>query len=793
VRFWFINIVWSVALLIPVLGSSQTTLSDTLLADHLVEKAKGKVDLQQYDSAEFYADRALREARKVFYRIGKAESQLVLAEVELERDDLPGAIRNYFGALKEYEMLGDTLEMAGLNSQIGLIFYEADLPGKALEYFLKTELLLKNRKTDNQKSDIIENIADAFAEIDDYPSALNYYERLVDIYKVSGKNKASRRILTKMIICYNNLAQYDRSLQYNIELLELYRQAGDKQNELVSLNNIGYIYKYLEDYDQSLKYFNDALELENSLTGGEPANPVTLINMAVVSQNIGEYDTSLDLLLQAREIKEKEGDTAGLARLNNLMANVYYHLEDYHNARIYNQRALNMAKESGDNDILRSCYLTASLIDEKLYDYENSLANFKEYLRLTNVADSAEREKRRELIQQQFIVEKSVKEIELLLLDDELRDREMQQLRLEAENRARQLEVLQTNNELQKVTIANQELEKNRALQDKLLAEEQLKNVEMERERDSLVYREQIQTLELREAERQSEIDHQEIELLTKDREYQDLQLSKARSRNMFLAGIFVLAILVLFAVYRGLRFARKANKKLTLQKEEIKSNLIVIDKERKKSDKLLLNILPEETATELKEKGSATPKHYDKVSVLFTDFVGFTHIAERLTPDELIHELNQCFLEFDKIIDKHNLEKIKTIGDAYMCAGGIPVSNETNPEDIVQAGLEIQQLMQKMKAEKEKSGEPYWEVRLGIHTGQVVAGVVGKNKFAYDIWGDAVNIASRMESSGKSGKVNISGSTYDLVKDHFKCSYRGKVLAKNKGEIDMYFVEGEL
>jgi len=203
------------------------------------------------------------------------------------------------------------------------------------------------------------------------------------------------------------------------------------------------------------------------------------------------------------------------------------------------------------------------------------------------------------------------------------------------------------------------------------------------------------------------------------------------------------------------------------------------------------LNILPEETAEELKEKGSATPKHYDKVSVLFTDFVGFTHIAARLTPEALVLELNKAFLAFDGIIDKYNLEKIKTIGDAYMCAGGIPVSNDTNPIDIVHAGLEIQQLMEKMKKEKELQGEAYWEIRLGIHTGPVVAGVVGKNKFAYDIWGDAVNTASRMESSGKSGKVNISGETYELVKNHFECTYRGKVLAKNKGEIDMYFVEG--
>ncbi len=226
-------------------------------------------------------------------------------------------------------------------------------------------------------------------------------------------------------------------------------------------------------------------------------------------------------------------------------------------------------------------------------------------------------------------------------------------------------------------------------------------------------------------------------------------------------------------------------------QNNEIERQRDEIDYQRKRSDDLLLNILPEETAEELKEKGSATPKHYDLVSVLFTDFKGFTNIAEKLTPKELVAELDHCFFAFDKIIDAHNLEKIKTIGDAYMCAGGIPVANTSNPVDTVRAGLEIKSYMENLKAEREAKGEAFWELRIGIHTGQVVAGVVGKNKFAYDIWGDAVNTASRMESSGIPGKVNISGETYELVKDKFECSYRGKIKAKNKGEIDMYIVEG--
>lgn len=215
------------------------------------------------------------------------------------------------------------------------------------------------------------------------------------------------------------------------------------------------------------------------------------------------------------------------------------------------------------------------------------------------------------------------------------------------------------------------------------------------------------------------------------------------------------------------------------------------ISKEKKRSDELLLNILPEETAEELKATGTAKAKSFDSVSVLFTDFKNFTLASEKLTPEELVAEINYCYSEFDRIISKYGIEKIKTIGDSYMCAGGLPVPNKTHPVDVVSAALEMVQFIENNKKERVEKGEPYFELRLGIHTGTVVAGIVGIKKFAYDIWGDTVNTASRMESSGGIGKVNISGSTYELVKDKFTCIHRGKIEAKNKGMIDMYFVEG--
>lgn len=214
------------------------------------------------------------------------------------------------------------------------------------------------------------------------------------------------------------------------------------------------------------------------------------------------------------------------------------------------------------------------------------------------------------------------------------------------------------------------------------------------------------------------------------------------------------------------------------------------VEKQKKRSDDLLLNILPEEVAEELKAKGSADAKQFDEVTVLFTDFKNFTGVAENLSAQDLVNEINYCYSEFDKIISKHGVEKIKTIGDAYMCAGGLPVASKTNAEDTVKVALEIREFMLKEKQIREAEGRKFFEIRIGLHTGPVVAGIVGIKKFAYDIWGDTVNIASRMESSGEAGKVNISGATHELVKDQFTCVFRGKIPAKNKGEIEMYFVE---
>ena len=231
-------------------------------------------------------------------------------------------------------------------------------------------------------------------------------------------------------------------------------------------------------------------------------------------------------------------------------------------------------------------------------------------------------------------------------------------------------------------------------------------------------------------------------------------------------------------------------NEIINKEKEKVIEQKRLLQIEKDKSETLIRKIIPESTVEELKNNGKTSARAYKMVSILFTDFVGFTKIAERMTPTDLVNKLDVFFRKFDEIIVNNNLEKIKTIGDAYMCAGGVPVRNNTNPIDTCLAALQIQAYMAKLKEEAIQNDEEYWSLRLGINTGEVTAGVIGSEKLAYDIWGSAVNRAQRMEMLGQPGKVTVTGETYKLIEPYFECVFRGKAQSKNKNEMEMYSVE---
>lgn len=284
-----------------------------------------------------------------------------------------------------------------------------------------------------------------------------------------------------------------------------------------------------------------------------------------------------------------------------------------------------------------------------------------------------------------------------------------------------------------------------------------------------------VETVDMSRLEREKA----ELELRQKENEIQ-LQLLNQKRQRWIIWGVLVTALLLIVMVVGGYKryiFIKRTN--------------AIISWERDRSENLLRNILPRQTALELKQNGRVRAQRFESVTILFSDFKGFTRQAESMDPENLVKSIDYYFSHFDAIMEKYGLEKIKTIGDAYMCAGGLPFPMADHAIRVVEAAMEMLEFVEANRDNSLK-GQVRFEIRIGINSGPVVAGVVGTQKFAYDIWGDAVNIASRMESASEVGKINIADGTYQLIKEVYDCKYRGSLAVKNHGDLDMYFVLGK-
>lgn len=277
-----------------------------------------------------------------------------------------------------------------------------------------------------------------------------------------------------------------------------------------------------------------------------------------------------------------------------------------------------------------------------------------------------------------------------------------------------------------------------------------------------------------------------QIKILEQEKALKAAEAEQERTvRNALLVGAGLLLMLA-GLLWRLIANKQRANRELAQKNTQL-------DLARQRSDELLLNILPGELVDELKVKGITRTRHHDEVTIMFTDFRDFTKISEQLSPVDLVQEIDYCFRHFDYIIGKYpSLEKIKTIGDAYLCAGGLPAAHPNHAHEIVAAALEIRDFIGELEKQRTREGKVAFQIRIGIHTGPVIAGVVGATKFAYDIWGDTVNTAARLESASEPGQVNISEATYKLVQSQFVCRHRGEIATKNKANMSMYFVDSQ-
>jgi class 3 adenylate cyclase len=576
-----------------------------------------------------------------------------------------------------------------------------------------------------------------------------YAKQALELSENTGNKIMSGNVYNLIGVMSVNKGDYASSLEYFNNFLKISEELGNKKGIESSYINIGSVYYYLGNYPEALKYKLKALKIQEEI-GEKRDMGLMYSDIGFLDIKLANYSDALPNLQAALKIFEELADKSGTALVYNNFATFYYAQGNFPEALKYNYAALKLKEELGNLNDLADTYNNIGYVYMDMGNYEEARKNLFASLKIHDeLGDKGALTQANINIGRLYTIQKKYYDASKYLakglsLAEEIGFTEQI---AEGNYRLALLDSAQGNYkqafEHYKIYIG---------ARDSVVNQENTKKITQQQmqfefdKRDALAKAEQ----EKKDALAQKELQRQKV------------------ARNGFMSGF---AVVLLFA---GV-FLVQRNK---------------IRKGKKLSDKLLLNILPEEVAEELKAKGSADSKLIDNVTVLFTDFKGFTQLAEKLSPTELVSEINECFSAFDHIMLKHNVEKIKTIGDSYMAAGGLPTPNNTHAGDVVEAALEIQQYMLDYRAKREQAGDLFFEMRIGIHTGPVVAGIVGVKKFAYDIWGDTVNIASRMESSGEPGKVNISGATYTLVNDKFNCTHRGKIQAKNKGEIDMYFVE---
>jgi len=690
---------------------------------------------------------------------------------------------------------------------VGDIYFEEKLFNNALEYYRQAERL-PNFKSETQIP-LWEKMGSAYRQNFQLDSALIFYNKTSDFFEGKGNFKKQIENWKSIAEIYEDQENCERALYQNLKIQKLLIQYNQEKLIGKAANNIGYNYHCMNDFENAVTNFELA-EKRCEDANCEIDYIVLQSNLSIAHFNLGNIEKGFGHLDKAIKRAKKEKNQKQLAELNHLKATIFFRQKDWYQAQIHNQDAIAIAQEGNFPESLNESYLLAARIHQELYEFEPALDFYEKHLSLRDSLLLEERLRQQDLAQQQFLLERSEKEIKLLLVNQkvqELNIRELEKQRsilrlqgeklaLETKRKEDELALLKQEQEIKEERLKTQELEAARSKQQLQLARQQLEAAEKDRSIAELEQLEALQKQELAQQKAQEEAQKAKIENLENQKEIDRLQIEQQQTVNQAFigAGVALLAILgvILFSFLNARKKSRqlaKQNQEIETQKAEIEKSRDLVEKERAKSENLLLNILPVETAKELKETGVAIPKTYENVSVLFTDFIGFTRISETMQPAQVIEELNTCFSVFDEIIERHGLEKIKTMGDAYMCVSGLSNASENNAQQAAAAALEMQSYIKNRHQEKINQRQNYWKMRVGIHTGSVVAGVIGSKKFAYDIWGDTVNLASRMESNGEANRVNVSAATFEEIKNQFRGEFRGEIEVKNRGKVGMYFI----
>jgi len=662
---------------------------------------------------------------------------------------------------------------------IANIYEQEQLYKQALPYYLKAaEALGEQTNIDSQTQNLYLQLAQTYAHLIKPDSAYYYYNRILINKEKEGNLNGQINTLQEIVKAYMLNKQYQKALDFNLRIQQLLEDnQRDEKEQILAYNNLGYNYNYLNQYEESILYFSKALKQLDKKDFS--AETILNTNIGIAYYNLGQFDASISYLMQARKIKSAY-DPTSLDEIDQLLATVYLKKKDLHNAISHVNQAEARAKKNHNDVLLSDVYYTTALIQAELYQYDIALDFFQKHLNLRDSFELEERFRQQHLLQQQIDLERTEKQVKLLIINEDIKELTIAQLQVEAKNQRLQLQ----NKEAELLT---EQKEKELLVKDNVIKASKLKTQELETQQANQKLELTRQQLNLQNKESQLANEQKEKDLLIRDREISSLELQKQRERVHFFYGLGALLILIIFVIVVGLIYSRKLNQKLNRTNIAIEKQKEEINEERKKSDGLLLNILPEQVATELKNTGKATTKKYENVTILFTDFKDFTALVATIPASLLVKELNDIFSRFDEIMEELQIEKIETIGDAYMAACGLPEENSDHALKCLNAAHNMLAFLK----HRNKRSKIQWNMRVGIHSGPVVAGVVGKKKFAYDLFGDTVNTASRIESNGEAGKVNISETTYELIKNDttFTFENRGSINAKGKGELEMWFV----
>lgn len=601
-----------------------------------------------------------------------------------------------------------------------------------------------------EKSLAYQNIGWSYCNEGDYASCQSYCEKALLTNEITGDAQDKAATLNLLGALYLKKNDIDKAKEYYESALELYIKLNDKNGIPKIYNNLGIIYKKKANYQKALEYYLESLKIHEEAQN-KPMMASSYNNIAILYKQLVKNDLALEYYSKSMQLNKEMNNKHGLSLSYNNIAALYFSEGKYELALEYYSYSLVIRRELNDKEGI-------AIQLKNIADLKRKMGNNSDAIRLLDEAISL----RKELRDNELFLDIYTILIEIYMnLNDFEKAKQYLSLGEKEVSISKDKEAIK--GFYKTASTVNEKSGK---------FKEALDYYRKFYDLDKSIYNETLnEQFAQMQTKYETEKKDKENELLKKQTEIQKLTLQ--RQSIVLICSLIGIAFLIIFAIVSYSRYIEKKKD----------NEIIAIEKE--KSEKLLLNILPESVAKDLKENGQTLPKTFENVTVFFSDIVTFTDISSKLDPNIVIGELNELFTAFDDIIEKNNCERIKTIGDAYLAVCGMPEENPNHAENMISAAIEIIQFLSKRNEENSLK----WQVRIGIHSGKVVGGVVGVKKYIYDVFGDTINTCSRMETNSLPMKINVSEETFCLAKNKFKFTERNLQEVKGKGLVKMYFV----